>query len=589
MSPKQKYLGTGVFLVAVLIASVVRIDANAADESLAEFDDWKFGMFIHWGIYSVPAGRWDGEYVPGIGEWIQFRRRIPNAEYATLAESFHAEKYSPSEWAGIAADAGMKYLVITAKHHDGFAMFDSAVSDYDVVDRTPFGQDVIKSLSEAVRNQGIQFGVYYSQDIDWHEPGGRGNDWDFPGEKDPEPYVQGKALPQIDELMSGYGDIALLWFDTPGSLSPEQAQRLRDSVKERQPRAIVNSRIGHGLGDYFQTGDNAIPLQVFVDEGKWEVPATINETWGFKTDDHNWKESRDLIAKMVDIVSKGGNYLLNVGPDSSGRIPEPSVDVLRAIGDWLDVNGESIYATEPCPFFYTGVDWRCTTAANTLYIQFLEWPGAEFELAGLQANVKGAELLSGDSRIEYEQDDHRVRFTMPQDRPGEDISVLKVRVEQEHVAALPGYRSTDIPPVQDLFAWSARFLGEGVEYDWSTKSATNLRATDADGVDNQLLWYPYGILDGDYCLEVTYALDGEVSTDDESNVVVSARSKPWHLSPEDSIVEIPISHTGGRFDTAVGKACIEFSDGLEYLGLAVSEFPGRESVRIQKLRLHHQE
>ena len=332
--------------------------AGRTAEALQRFDEKKFGMFIHWGLYAIPAGEWKGKYVRGIGEWIMFREKIPAAEYEKLASQFNPVKFSGDEWAQLAQDAGMKYLVITSKHHDGFAMFDSEASPYNIVDATPYAKDPMKELSAACARRDIGFGFYYSQDQDWHEAGGRGNNWDFPEERDAQPYLENKVFPQVKEILSGYGDLALIWFDTPGLLSEAQVTELRDMVKSLQPMCLINSRIGHGKHDYVQTGDNAIPIQPYTKEGKWEVPATLNDTWGFKKNDENWKDPRDLIGKLADIVSKGGNYLLNVGPTAEGVIPQASQDILRAIGKWMEVNGESIYGTSPSPFYFPDITWR---------------------------------------------------------------------------------------------------------------------------------------------------------------------------------------------------------------------------------------
>ena len=298
---------------------------------LEQFQDMKFGMFIHWGIYSIPAGEWKGEYVRGIGEWIMYRQQIPVKEYEQLAGIFNPVKFDADEWSQLALDAGMKYMVITAKHHDGFAMYHSNVSDYNIVDRTPFKRDPMKELAKSNARRGVKFGFYYSQAQDWHEPNAAGNSWDFPKERDPKPYVEGKALPQVGELLKNYKDLALIWFDTPELLTREQALSLKQSVKELQPTCLVNNRIGFNLGDYIQMNDNSIPTMVY-DWKAWEIPATLNDTWGYKKNDQNWKDAHDLIYKLTDIVSKGGNYLLNVGPTAEGVIPEASQKILRTIG-----------------------------------------------------------------------------------------------------------------------------------------------------------------------------------------------------------------------------------------------------------------
>ncbi|HET7537229.1 MAG TPA: alpha-L-fucosidase, partial [Candidatus Didemnitutus sp.] len=326
---------------------------------------------------------------PGIGEWIMNRMKIPVTEYEQLAARFNPVKFDADAWAQFAADSGMKYVVITSKHHDGFALFKSAASPYNVVDATPFKRDIIKELSVACAKRGLRFGVYYSQSQDWHERGGTGNNWDFPEnavkDKDGsyDHYLQTKVEPQLRELLTNYGPMCLIWFDTPQMMTGDRPVRLTNIVRTLQPDTLIDGRLGK-VGDYVSTGDNVIPNKASTDA--WEVPATINHTWGYRSDDHNWKSPGELVFKLVDIVSKGGNYLLNVGPTSEGVIPQPSQDNLREVGKWLKENGEAIYGTKPSPFgeefgepatklkdrkgepvFLAYNDWRCTTKPGKLY------------------------------------------------------------------------------------------------------------------------------------------------------------------------------------------------------------------------------
>src|SRR6202165_4041980 len=304
------------------------------DARLDWFRDARFGMFIHWGLYAIPAGEWKGEPIAGIGEWIMLRARIPIAEYERLADQFNPVKFDADAWASLAAQAGAKYLVITAKHHDGFCMYKSQVSDYNIVDATPFGRDPMQELAAACQRHGVRLCFYYSQTQDWHHPGGDGNDWDYDeSTKDFDGYVEKYVKPQVRELLTNYGPIGLIWFDTPKGMTAEQSRGLVDFVHSIQPECLVNGRIGNGLGDYAEMGDNRIPsTEVQAD---WETPATINDTWGFKRLDDNWKSPADLVPKLVDITSKHGNYLLNVGPTAEGTIPQPSVERMQAVGAWL--------------------------------------------------------------------------------------------------------------------------------------------------------------------------------------------------------------------------------------------------------------
>jgi alpha-L-fucosidase len=344
-----------------------------SDPRLEWFRAARFGMFIHWGLYAIPAGEWHGQPIDGIGEWLMLRARVPLAEYERLASQFNPVHFDAEAWASLAAEAGAKYVVITAKHHDGFCMFKSSVTNYNIVDATPFGRDPMAELAEACRRHGIRFCFYYSQTQDWHHPGGDGNDWDFDeSTKDFDGYVENYVKPQVHELLTNYGPIGLIWFDTPKRMTPDQSRGLVELVHQLQPECLVNGRIGNGLGDYAESRDNFIPTQSL--QVDWEVPATINDTWGFKTSDHNWKAPAELVGKLVDVASKGGNYLLNVGPTAGGVIPQPSVERMHAIGGWLKANGEAIYATEAGPL--QGLDGLRTTARGTsVYLHALNWPG----------------------------------------------------------------------------------------------------------------------------------------------------------------------------------------------------------------------
>ncbi len=311
------------------------------------FKQAQFGMMVHWGLYSLPAGEWKGEQMPFIGEWAQSYFRIPNAEYGALASAFNPILFDADAWVRLALDAGMRYLVVTSKHHDGFAMCRSRVDPYNIVDATPFRRDVIGELAEACRRHGLKLGLYYSQELDWHEPHGGGyrsgrtncgvmswtNDWDFPDNeaKDFTRCFEGKIKPQVEELLRNYGELCLVWFDTPGVISPEQSRDLFDLVKRDQPDCLVNTRIGNGLGDYRSMGDNEIPDAFFGDE-LVETAATLNDTWGYKSFDQNWKPAAEVLRIKDHLNARGVNYLLNVGPDALGRIPGPSVQILRQVG-----------------------------------------------------------------------------------------------------------------------------------------------------------------------------------------------------------------------------------------------------------------
>ena len=444
------------FRLTLVVAALTTVQSVAAqpmtqDQKMQWFREAKFGLFIHWGLYCIPAGEWKGQPIAGIGEWIMNRAKIPVKEYEQLATQFNPVKFNAEEWAQMAQDAGMKYIVITSKHHDGFAMYHSQVSKYNVFDATPFHRDVLKELSEAAARHHIKFGFYYSQAQDWHEPNGAGNTWDFgpDDKKDFDQYLQGKAEPQVKELLSHYGPICLVWFDTPRMMNVgDRGQRFIDIVHNAQPATLIDGRLGKE-GDYRSMGDNRIPDTVV--KGDWEVPATLNKTWGFKKDDTDWKTPEDLTFKLVDIASKGGNYLLNVGPTSEGLIPQASQDNLREVGKWLKVNGEAIYGAGPTPFgdelgtpipgakdkqgnqrYDAKTDWRCTTKPGKLYISFFKWPSGAFELDKVQGKVKKAYLLADAKRasLKVQQKGDHISVALPATAPGKIASVMVLETSQ---------------------------------------------------------------------------------------------------------------------------------------------------------------
>ena len=439
--------------LAVLVACAPLPAQETPEQHDARMEWWRearFGMFIHWGVYAELGGVWDGKEIGGIGEWIQNRGKIPCEDYQAVAKRFNPVKYDPVAWVKLAKEAGMKYIVITSKHHDGFALFDSKVTDWDVVDATPYGKDLLKPLAEACRDQGMKLGFYYSQAQDWNHPGGAasGGHWDPAQDGDMDEYIKTIAVPQVREILTNYGPLGVLWWDTPTGMTKERAEMLLPLL-ELQPQIITNNRLGGGYRGDTETPEQHIPATGYKDRD-WETCMTMNGTWGFKSYDHNWKSVETLIRNLVDIASKGGNYLLNVGPTPLGEIPEPSIERLKAVGAWMRVNGEAIYGTSASPF--KKLAWgRCTQKAaggdTQLYLHVFDWPAdGKLVLPGLSNRPFDAELVVDGERPELrvEQVGEDVVVWLPKDAPDPISSTVLLQIQgQPEVTARPLGQAAD--------------------------------------------------------------------------------------------------------------------------------------------------
>ncbi|WP_263374740.1 alpha-L-fucosidase [Granulicella aggregans] len=414
------------------------------DARMAWWREARFGMFIHWGLYSIPAGTWDGKPVGFIGEWIMNSASIPVADYKALAPKFNPTDFNAHTIVSLAKAAGMKYIVITAKHHDGFAMFDSKADPFNIVQATPFHRDPIRELAEECRKQGLKLGFYYSQDQDWTAPGGAAyktgdhnlptHHWDKAQDGDFATYLHTKAIPQLKELLTNYGDFpVVIWFDTPTEdMTPALAGEIV-ALLNQHPNLIWNNRLGGGYKGDTDTPEQYIPPQGYPGRD-WEACMTMNDTWGYKSYDMNFKSTETLLRNLIDIASKGGNYLLNIGPDSMGDVPPAEVERLQQVGKWLAVNGEAIYGTQPTlfgpeagsfsatekdgegkPKFIPEWKWRSTTKKDKIYIELFQWPGASFHLDNVQRNVTGAYLLGDPAhkKLKVTKSDGGTDVTLP--------------------------------------------------------------------------------------------------------------------------------------------------------------------------------
>ncbi|WP_395027400.1 alpha-L-fucosidase, partial [Robinsoniella sp.] len=363
------------------------------------FKDAKFGLFIHWGLYAVLAGEYEGKKTDRIAEWIMNHLDIPVSEYEKLAKQFNPVNFNAEEIVKKAKSWGMKYIVFTSKHHEGFAMYDSKCSDYNIVKATPYKKDILRELKDACDKYDMKLGLYYSQAQDWHDPNGLMYLKDN-SHKDYQHYLDTKVKPQLTEILTGYGDIALIWFDTPMETTPEQSKSLVDLVKSIQPNCIVSGRIGNELGEYMTTGDNFIPRLPY--EGDWELPATLNDTWGFNKDDHNWKNPDDIIRLLLKVTSRGGNYLLNIGPDATGHVPDESIAILDEVGKYVQDNADSIFETRRVDFYAYELEWAQFTQKDyKLFVHVLE-PRRRIELLNVGNKVKSAYLVRDGRELEYD-------------------------------------------------------------------------------------------------------------------------------------------------------------------------------------------
>lgn len=407
---------------------------TTGDSSVEWFADAKFGMFIHWGLYSHLGGNLDGQRYYGITEWIMRRAEVPSADYKALAHDFNPVEFNAVEWVKTAKAAGVKYIVITAKHHDGFAMFDSAVSDFDIVDATPYRKDPLKELTRAAQAAGIKIGFYYSQFQDWTEPDASGNEWDFDAhDKVFSRYFENKAKPQLKKLLTNYGPIDIIWFDTPGSFTKDDALELKAWVKALQPNCLVSNRVGHDLGDYMGYGDGEIPA--IPRPGRpWEAIFTHNDSWGFSQFDNNFKSTTEVLHLLITVAGKGGNLMLNVGPDGRGNIPAESVRVFKEVGHWLDVYGEAIYGSEGSPV--GGISWGAIThQPGKLYLLVERRPDdGQLLVPGFGPKATGASLLANGVRLEFTQTGSDLVVSLPSTLADSRVNVVVVEYDESDSA-----------------------------------------------------------------------------------------------------------------------------------------------------------
>ncbi|MFT3827178.1 MAG: alpha-L-fucosidase [Chitinophagaceae bacterium] len=518
------------------------------------FRDAKFGLFIHWGLYSNLAGVWNGKRYYGSGEWIMSQGKIPAKDYAAAAAQFNPTEFNAEEWAALAKTAGIKYMVITAKHHEGFAMYNSKVSDFNIVQATPYKKDPMKALAEAVRKQGIQFGFYYSQFLDWHEPNGGGNKWDFDEtKKDYQRYYREKSVPQLKELLTNYGPLGIVWFDMPGGLTKEQTQLLVDSLRVLQPKSLFSSRVGQGLGDYRDFGDSEVPPAPINEV--WESIYTHNDSWGYIEHDMNFKSPAAIIKLLANVASKGGNLMLNVGPDGRGRIPYYSAEYLKATGKWLAKNGESIYGSTYG--FVPAQPWGVTTGKpGRLFLHVLNIPAnKQLLVPGFSPSVQKVYVLNGRRNIGFSKKGNDLLLSLPELDAANPDNVLVI----EYSGAAPAYNEQAPVTVSSQFAineveaikgkTAGNVVTKSITFshyygDWKHATCVTAMSAPADSVSFQLrITEP-----GDYKVILEYACpqesarqEGRLSINGKDFFFRTLRSSEYEKSAPLMFIQHPVA------------------------------------------------
>lgn len=571
------------------------------EERIQWWRDARFGCFIHWNASSVLAGEWQGEVYMGYAEHIQRMAKINQEDYLNeVVAEFNPVDFDADEWVRIIKNAGMRYVVITAKHHDGFAMWDTDVNDYDIVEATPFGRDPIAELREACKEQGLYFGVYYSHAFDWGEENGVGNDWEWenPGgnrglygglywfDEYPElvpkyrTYLDEKSIPQVVELIEKY-DPDLIWFDTASKFPLEETLRVLKAAREAKPDIVINSRVtfqgtvdfrDNHFGDYLSTGDRAVEFRSV--EGDWETIPTTNESYGYHKHDMSHKTPDYLIKVLAKAVAKGGNILLNVGPMGNGEIDPIDVNILEGIGEWMQINEVSIIDAGKTTL--TVQPWgQSTLDGNRFYLQVFDWPDDKtIKVGGLKTDIKKAWMLADKSEkaLKHKRlDEMTVEILLTGEKP--DIGHAVVAMDVNDASNVSPYRllATD----KDNLLHGFDSINEGTGYSYGDGKARRDYIAGWNGEDQRLVWDVYLLEPAVYDVAVEYQRIGE-----PGDYVVSSGDQIFQATTRGDEVDEWFStyviDELGQLELPAGRHTIDFS--------AVGE-PDGELLRFRALHL----
>jgi alpha-L-fucosidase len=508
-----------------------------SSDRVALFRDGNYGMFIHWGIYSHLGGQWKGQTFYGIGEWIKRQMKISEPDYMAEAKNFNPTAFDAREIVRVAKAAGMKWIIITSKHHDGFAMFKSA-HPFNIVDASPFARDPMKELAAATREAGLGFGFYYSHNQDWTASGGNNgpkqNADGTPASFDQ--YFSEKCYPQVKEICTQYGPLNFVWFDTPDNMPKEHAEKLTALVRETQPSALLCSRVGYGLGDYLSKGDMEVAPRNLP--GLWETCDTTNDSWAYAWYDQNWKDQKEILHRLVSTVGRGGTYLLNVGPDGSGRIPAQATKYLLQAGTWIQRYPQVVYSAGPSPWDHAQPWGDVTTSGNTLNLVVFDWPAqGRLMLPGLQTEIAAAGVVSDGKLlpVSWKKRGTWTELQLPPTPPDHPASVIAVKLRAAPQVDqtlgvhpnLPTSLLIEFAEVKDAIKEEIRWMEKFGEW----KAANQVSAWKANG---RAVWTVNVAEAGDYRLDLKYKGEGRlvwrIETDEGLTLQNQQNSSPIYQS-----------------------------------------------------------